>query len=61
MDKFSPVLGAISLGKSGKLAPRCFRSFLYSCENKYLVYRIELPVWKSGVRCVSRISEGVRV
>ena len=45
----------------GKLAPRCFGFLLCSVLDKCLIFWIELPVWTTGIRCVSRISEGVRV
>ena len=42
--------GAISFGKSGKLAPRCFGFLL--CFGRISVWfsRVELPVWITGIR-----------
>ena len=38
-----------------------FGSLLCSDLDKYLVFWIELSVWITGIHCVLRISEGVRV
>ena len=48
LDKFSPIEGAIRLGKSGKSAPRYFGSLLYSNLDKCLIYRVEWSVWITG-------------
>ena len=61
LDKFFSNQGVIRVGKAEKLALKRFGSFLCSCEGCCLVFRIELPVWITEIRCVSRISEGVRV